>query len=65
MTIKIALSSICRAFEPTCVGTKVRSRDLFLHQLVGAVAAFDLPDTRGQARGKETKACPSSGKPAT
>ena len=42
---KIAISSVCRAFVPTCVGTKVLNSDNFLDTLMGAVAGFTFPES--------------------
>jgi len=42
---KIAISSVCRAFDKSCVGTKVLNSDNFLDTLMGAVAGFTFPES--------------------
>lgn len=41
----IAISSVCKAFESSCVGTKVLNSDNFLDTLMGAVTGFQFPES--------------------
>lgn len=41
--MNIEISSICQAFNSSCVGTKVTDRDAFMDELKVALAAFEMP----------------------